>query len=171
MRALLWVAAALLALSVIVVVIGLLLPRDHVASRTVTLPAPPERVWALISDVEHTARWRPDISKIERVPGSSPVRYIETASYGATTYDLVRQTPPSEQIARVVDTGQPFGGEWRWQLAPAGSGTQLIITETGFITNPLFRVMSKLFFPPTRTMDAYLNHLANALRDGAGPLR
>jgi hypothetical protein len=69
----------------------------------------------------------------------------------------------------VVDDGLPFGGTWTWELAPAGGGTRLTITEAGFIRNPIFRLMSRLFFPPTGTMEKYLRALAAELGDSAEP--
>jgi hypothetical protein len=69
----------------------------------------------------------------------------------------------------VVDDGLPFGGTWTRELAPAGGGTRLTITEDGFIRNPIFRVMSRLFFPSTGTINGYLRALATELGDSAEP--
>jgi uncharacterized protein YndB with AHSA1/START domain len=151
--------------------IGSMLPRDHSARMRITLHSPPERVWALISDFAGTARWRSDVSRVE-MQSAEPgrVRFVETSKQGTVTFELVSQEPPRKQVVRVVDQGQPFGGTWTWEVEPEGAGARLTITETGFITNPLFRVMAKLFFPPTATMNAYLLALGQELGETATPI-
>lgn len=69
-----------------------------------------------------------------------------------------------------MDDGLPFGGTWTWDLAPAGSGTRVAIEEAGFIRNPIFRVMSRLFFKPSSTAEQYLRPLAAVLGDSAVPV-
>lgn len=146
-------------------VIGSALPRDHVARVSIRVNSTPERVWALVSDLGGTARWRSDVIKVEL----SPPRFVETTKQGKVTFEIVSQQPPSRQVVRVVDDDQPFGGTWTWELAPEGGGTRVTITEAGFVKNPLFRVMAKLFFPPTRTMEGYLRSLATELGETATP--
>lgn len=169
----LWVlvgVGVLLGVALIVVIVGSRLPRDHVAQVAIELRAPPDRVWALIADVGGTARWRPEVRGIEmQAAVAGRTRFVETARQGTTPFEVVSQEPPVRQVIRVVDDGLPFGGTWTWDLAPLDSGTRLTITEAGFIRNPVFRVMSRLFFPPTATMEAYLRALAGELGEGAEP--
>jgi hypothetical protein len=96
-------------------------------------------------------------------------RFIETTRQGATPFEIVSQEPPTKQVMRVVDDGLPYGGTWTWDLTRAGTGTRLMISEAGFIKNPVFRVVSRTFFPPTRMMTAYLRALAKELEEGAEP--
>jgi uncharacterized protein YndB with AHSA1/START domain len=157
-------------LVVVLIVIGSLLPRDHVAALSIELRAGPERVWSLVADLGGTARWRPDVTRVESQSGpSGTLRYVEHSRHGATPFELVSQEPPRRQVVRVVDDGLPFGGTWTWDLVSAGAGTRLTITEAGFIRNPVFRVMSRLFFPPTATMNGYLRALARELGESAEP--
>jgi uncharacterized protein YndB with AHSA1/START domain len=155
---------------VVAAVAGSLLPRDHVAQVSLEVTAPQDRVWALVSDVGGTARWRPDISEVQMRPAvSGRVRFVEQTGGRPMPFEIVSQEPPARQVTRVVDDGLPFGGTWTWELAPAGGGTRLTITEAGFIRNPIFRLMSRLFFPPTGTMEKYLRALAAELGDSAEP--
>src|SRR5579871_245497 len=60
-RALKWplrVLIALIGIVAVVWVLGMMLPRDHVASRIGTYRVPPERVWAAITDVDAMPSWR-----------------------------------------------------------------------------------------------------------------
>ena len=46
-----------------------------------------------------------------------------------------------------------------FELAAAGTGTRLTITERGEVYNPLFRVMSRFILGHTATIDRYLADL------------
>lgn len=162
---------ALAAIVGVVALVGAFLPRDHTARVTIDLSASRDRVWAMVSDFAGTAKWRADLRSVEMQPASTgPVRWVEVSSQGRTPFELISQTPPSRQVVRVVDDGLPFGGTWTWSLAAAGCGTRVTIEEAGFIRNPVFRVMSRLVFRPTATMDGYLRALAAVLGESAKPV-
>jgi uncharacterized protein YndB with AHSA1/START domain len=163
-------AGIVVGLVLVVWVVGSLLPRDHLSQMAIELVAPPDRVWALVSDVGGTARWRPEVKQVEIQPAAGGrVRFVETTRQGATPFEIVSQESPTRQVIRVVDDGLPFGGTWTWDLTRAGTGTRIMISEAGFIKNPVFRVVSRTFFPPTRVMNAYLRALAKELEEGAEP--
>jgi len=163
--------AILIALPLVAAAIGLLLPRDHVASVTIDVAAPADRVWLVVSDFGGTAAWRSDVTAVRLEPAADGVarRFTESSSHGDITFEVVRQDPPGTQVVRIVDDNQPFGGTWTWALEPAGAGTRLTITEAGFVKNPIFRTMGALFFSPTTTMEAYLRALARHLGEVAEP--
>ena len=58
----------LVAIAVVVVVIGLLLPQSHVATRRASIPSSCEAVFAAITDVEQFSTWRHDVKRVERLP-------------------------------------------------------------------------------------------------------
>ncbi|MCU0648422.1 MAG: SRPBCC family protein [Gemmatimonadaceae bacterium] len=165
----LWIAGVPVLLVVLLLGVGMALPASHTASMTLDVAAPRERVWALIADVTHTNQWRPDITAITDV-SSSPVRWTEVSSFGKTPFTLVEATAPSHQVTRVIDDGLPFGGTWTWRLDAQGTGTRVTITEAGVIRSAFFRIMSRIAFPPTKTMDGYLRALAAALGERAVPV-
>jgi uncharacterized protein YndB with AHSA1/START domain len=167
---LLWIAGGLVGIVLVMMAVGSALPSGHVAQMAIDLAAPRERVWALISDVGGTARWRPEVKSIElQPPAGGRVRFVERTGSGATPFEVMSQEAPARQVVRVVDDGLPFGGTWTWELEPAGAGTRLTVTEDGFVRNPVFRVMSRLFFPPTGTMNTYLRSLARELGESTEP--
>ena len=140
------IGGSLAALIGLAIVIGALLPRDHVASSAATIKAPQEAVWRLITDVAAASTWR-DLEKVEMIAGASTPRWKEYAKHGRLTFEQVESVPPSKFVTRIVDTDQGFGGTWTFALAPAsGDGTRVTITENGFITNPMFRFMSRFVF-------------------------
>jgi uncharacterized protein YndB with AHSA1/START domain len=165
------VAVIVIGVPAVVVLAGTMLPRDHLATMSITLRAEPARVWALVSDVGGTARWRPDVKAVEaQTPVEGRERFVEVGRHGRTPFEVVFREPPGRQVVRVLDDGMPFGGTWTYELAPSGEGTRLTISEAGFIRNPVFRVMSRIAFPPTATMDAYLRALAAELGENAEPV-
>ena len=162
--------AAIVGLVAALYVVGAFLPRDHTARMEIAVQSPPERVWALVSDFAGTARWRDDVSRAELLSADGgPLRFVEISRSGTVTFEVVSQEPPRRQVVRIVDDDQPFGGTWTWTIEPDGAGSRVAILEEGFVKSPPLRVIARLFFPPTRTMDAYLRALARELGETATP--
>jgi hypothetical protein len=71
--------------------------------------------------------------------------------------------PPARLVTRIAARDLPFGGTWTYELTPAGTGTELRITENGEVYNPLFRFLSRFVFGHTATMRTYLAALGQSL--------
>lgn len=141
----------------IVVLIGARLPRDHVATVRVRLMAPPDTVWAVLADPYAAVSWRKDVRKVERIPDiGGHEAWTETTSSGVIAFELTESTPTRRRITRIADESLPFGGQWEYDLAPSGAGTDLTITERGFVKPALFRFMAHHVFGYTATMRDYL---------------
>jgi uncharacterized protein YndB with AHSA1/START domain len=137
-------------------IIGAFLPVGHRASRTVTLDAPPESVFAVIIDVDRYPEWRPDVKQVSRLPDAGgATRWRETGSQGAVPYRVIEHSPPSRWVVRIDDPSLPYGGSWTYELRAEGSGTSLTITEDGEVYNPIFRFLSRTVFSTSATIDAY----------------
>lgn len=173
MRPWMWIVLAVIAgLPLLAYLIGSFVPRDHVAKMTIDLASPPERVWAIVSDLARTKEWRDDISAVVVQPNpGGPLRFTESTSHGEIPFEVVSQDAPRRQVVRIIDDHQPFGGTWTWDLEPTPGGMRLTMTEAGFVKNPIFRAMGLLFFSPYDTINAYLKALAKKLGDKAEPRR
>jgi hypothetical protein len=57
------------------------------------------------------------------------------------------------------DSGGPFQGSWTYDISPAGSGSEIVLTERSEMKNPFFRLMVKIF-GPTKYMDEHLEGMA-----------
>jgi len=154
------VVAALATLAALVAIVGWSLPVKHVASRQRTLAASPDVVWKTITDLDAFPSWRSDVKTVERVGGAAVVTWVEYGRSGPLTFAIESSDPPRRLVTRVADPKLPFGGRWTYDLAPAGSGTLLTITENGEIYNPIFRAMARFVFGYDATMASYLDALA-----------
>lgn len=112
-------------------------------TRTVTINAPIEKVWAAITEAEHIARWFGQSAVLDEVAvgatgvfsfegyGDFPVRIEELDPLRAIAYRW------SNDNARALDPDQvdpDHSTVFRFTLEPLDGGTQLTVVETGFGT-------------------------------------
>jgi hypothetical protein len=143
MKRLLFVVLVLVAVAVAVTAIGLLLPRNHVASRTLSLHRSPEDIWAVISNVA-----------LNRELSESDV-----------PVEIVESRPPSRLVSRIADPTLPFGGTWSYAVAGSPGGSTLTIIEDGFVSNPIFRFVSRVVIGHHATLDTYLKNVAKRFNE------
>jgi uncharacterized protein YndB with AHSA1/START domain len=162
-----WFLAALGILSGVVALaagVGALLPRGHVASRTLRVRRTPAEVWALITDVERFPSWRSGVTHVDRLPDrDGRAAWVEHGSSGDIPLETVDAQPPERLVLRIADPALPFGGTWTYIVLSAPDGAMLTITEDGWVSNVLFRVMSRFVFGHHATIDLYLKNVAAKL--------
>jgi uncharacterized protein YndB with AHSA1/START domain len=164
MKWILIVAAIVIAIPLTLAAVGVFLPQNHVASRTVAIAAPAERVFAAISDVDRFMTWRSGLKSVERLPDDGKgQRFIEHSSNGDILFRIETFEPNTRMVTRIADPKLPFGGSWTYVITPAAAGSELTITEAGEVYNVLFRSMQKLFFSPYKTIDTYQADLRKLL--------
>lgn len=157
MKLVLIIGGVLLAIVLAPLVIGSLLPREHSATSSIELEAPPERVFALITDVENYTVWRTGVTSVELLE-SEPLRFREHGSWGDVTFEEVERHEPEEIVIRIADEGMPYGGKWTYDIEPSGNdGCTLTITEDGFIDSAYYRFMARFMFGYTSTIETYLD--------------
>lgn len=159
--------AAVFALLLIMYVVGATLPTAHTATVSEPIDAPPDTVWALISDVDRYPEWRPDVERVTRLEDRDgrPV-WRESLSTGPITFETVSRDSAERLVVRIADEELPFGGTWSYEIAPDDGGTRLTITEDGEVHGPLFRFMSRFIFGHDSTIRAYLDAVRSELDDG-----
>lgn len=137
-----WIAlsivGSLVALVVLLNLIGLVLPREHLAARRASFAKPPAIVWpAMVELADH-------VSARDKLP-----------------IEIERDEAPRLRVSRIIDDKLPFGGRWYYELEPSDAGTRLTITEAGFVKLPMFRIFTTL--APNATKTKFLRELATKL--------
>ena len=161
MKLLLVVTGTIAAMILLVIVIGMLLPKAHTASRSAVFKTTPEQLFALIDGPQ---TWRSDVKKYEPISAQDGRRqWRETDDHGHTiTYEAVERHPPTDLRTRIVTANLPYSGTWTIKLEPTAGATALRVTEQGEVYNPLFRFMSRFVIGQTRTIDTYIRDLGTA---------
>jgi hypothetical protein len=162
MRWILLVVGGLVGLILLMTLIGACLPKDHVAVRTLTLPQAPEAVWQVVTDFAQQPKWFSEVTRAERLPDQNGrARWRET--FGGdmeATLEVIEEKPPQRMVRKIVGDDLPFGGQWEYDIKPHTNGSQITVTERGFVNNPFFRFMSRFVFGHTATIETYLKNLA-----------
>jgi uncharacterized protein YndB with AHSA1/START domain len=170
-RTLLLALAIVAGALVILWLVGWWLPRSHRAASRIVLRHPPDMVWATIRNQQDVATWWPEVKKVERLPDQvGQERWRQTLGNNFTMILRIAESVPQQRMRTVIDAdpGAPFGGVWIFELSPAGEGTELTITEEGWVANPFFRVFARLM-GHHRTIDGYLAALARRFAETAQP--
>jgi hypothetical protein len=158
MRILFSIVAGVILLVIAVAVIGSLLPRRHVVSRSASYRAKPDQLFRLIAGPQN---WRSDVVHCEAVPDANGRELMrETTRDGNTVlYETLDRVHDRSMKRRIATPNLPYSGSWTYSLQPSGELTVVRITEDGEVYNPVFRFMSRFVFGYTHTMDAYLRAL------------
>jgi hypothetical protein len=130
--------ALIVGLVVVVAVIGSMMPREHVASRTLRVRRAPAEVWPVITSL---------------------------AAASSVPVDVLERDPPRRLVSRVKETEKNFGGTWTIVIAPVPDGSTLTITEDGWVANPIFRFVSRAVIGHHSTMDGLLKQVAKTFNE------
>jgi uncharacterized protein YndB with AHSA1/START domain len=147
--------------ALLIVLRGRSMPREHEASVTVQLAAPPERVMAMLLDHASMTTWRKDLKSIRLV--NDVVE--EVNKHGALQYRVHARSPLLLETEIIADPlTADFGGTWQFTLQPKDQGTELNITERGFVNPAWMRVASKYVFGHDTNIRSYATDLQKHLR-------
>jgi hypothetical protein len=135
-----FVAGGLFVLVAGIATIGWMLPRSHKASRTLRVRRSPAEVW--------------------------PALMLATQA-SSTPVDVLESTPPHRLVTRVTQAEKNFGGTWTISIAPLPGGSDVTITEDGWVANPIFRFVSRFVMGHHATMDGVLTQVAQSLNEQA----
>ncbi|WP_219418086.1 SRPBCC family protein [Pseudonocardia nigra] len=96
----------------------------------VVIAAPPEQVWALVTDITRMGEWSPENRGGRWTAGATGsavgARFVGVNAHGPirwrTRCRVVECAPPSRFAFTVAESGMT----WGWRLEPAGTGTRLV---------------------------------------------
>lgn len=103
------------------------------ATRSATIPAPPEEVWRTVGDPHHLPRWWPRVLRVESVEAD---RFTEVLSSGKgrsvrADFRVQESRPPAVRRWAQEVEGTPFEGllrsaETEVRIEPAGRGASRV---------------------------------------------
>lgn len=162
-RALLACGATVLAVVAGALGVGASLPASQEVSRELVFAAPPEAVWARMTD-RHQG-WRQDLTRVDIHDGRA---WTEIPLRGpALRFEVVREDAPRRFDVRFAGGG--VEGTWSGELAPApGGGARLTLTERVTVASPPLRLVARLVGGPEAAVDGWTADLRAAL--AAGPV-
>ena len=160
------IVGGVLLLAGVMALIGSMLPKAHVASRSILLHRSPQEVYAVVRDFSSAPKWRADVKRMEV---ETPVYFREVGKHGTVNYELVEDVPAQRMVTRIRDTDLGYAGQWTYSFTPESSGTRVTIREDGEISNVLFRFMSRYIFGQTSTIDSYLTSLVKHFGEESAP--
>ncbi len=169
LKLLLRVAAGLIVVVSSVFVVGLMLPRDHIAARRLTLKsASPAAVWARIANEAAAPTWRNDVKSVRRLGDRNghEVWSEEDKSGETMAFETIEAGEPNLFVRAIADPTM-FGGQWRIEVTAANDGTLVTVTETGWVESALFRFMARFVFGHASTIEKYLGQLASSFGEPA----
>jgi carbon monoxide dehydrogenase subunit G len=146
-----------------------------------TLPATPEEVWSLLTDVSRLA---PLLPGCERLEPDGPDRYKAAVKFGiaaisgkyAGTLEFAEKKPPHSLVLKMDGKGLPgfVKGEGRITLAPKGSDTELTYSGEALVGGLIASVGQRMLDAAARKIvqqffDSAKAELASAKSAGEGP--
>ena len=158
--------------------IGSRLPPTLVFTRTAWLDAPPEKVWALVTDHASESAWRRDLTTVRPIGErfGRPLWQEQYWSHQRIDLETVEQSERPGQRWRLVRQMSfhalpVLGGSVRVvDVSADGRGTRVTMTEEKVVRAPPFRTWARLFVMPqlsSVTADRYLAALGDKV--GSAP--
>lgn len=153
------------ALLVVIALVGYMLPVKHRAQITATIAAPPDQVYAIITNVAAFPEWRTGVRSVEVLPSpDGKRRWREVSKNGTIPFVAESANAPTTLVTRIDSKSLPFGGTWTYEVQPDAEGrSRLQITEDGEIYNPIFRVVSRFLIGYEGTLREYVTDVQGKL--------
>lgn len=146
---------------VVVFVVGAMTPKDHQLSLSQDYPVPAATLYQLVRNYEAYPGWRTGVKSMQR---DGDLRYIEESSHGKIPYKIIEDQTNKRVVAKIDDASLPFSGTWTFEISDHHGNSQLRITETGSVPNPLMRFFATYVFSPEKTMRTYLADVTSKLQ-------
>lgn len=138
---------------------GRQLPREHSITSSIILVAPIDSVFGLIRAVGSQAAWWYDVKSVRPLMGKKRESWEQNMGDQLVQFEVTMVVPGSRMVTTILnDEQQDWGGTWQYRVFTSSAGTEVQITEQGWVEAPLFRVFMKLR-GESRTVDSFLSSL------------
>lgn len=159
--------ALLVALGLVIAatLVGMILPRQHIATFSEHADRVPEEIWNVMTEVRQYPQWKPDVKDVVVISGEAePLAWTETSLRDeVTSYRVINSLEPLTWEIQVIHPQIPPGGKWLFELKPNGEGTDISVTETAQVRNPLMRFIDRFILGYTHPVQRYLKALQQRL--------
>jgi len=158
-----------LALILVVLIGGLMLPEEHHASRTLVTKHSPQAIWDAINDHASEPQWRSDVANVVSLGerNGKPVWQENYKDGNKVALMTTESKSPNRMVRELTNLEGPFSGRWEIDIAATPEGSNVKITEIGKVSNPFFRFVSKYMIGHTTFMERYLKGLAGKFGEQA----
>jgi hypothetical protein len=150
MRILILSLAILMLLAALILLIGWLLTATREGRATAVIAAPPDRILAVIADVEAQPDWREVGAVIRTAEG-----WEEVTARGERIAFVGEEMTVSRIRLRFASTAG-YTGEWEAVLEPVNGGTRIAVVERATVPSPVGRIIARLMFDPGAFATEYL---------------
>jgi hypothetical protein len=150
LRILSWSLCVPALLAGLVFLAGGLLPATREGRAETVIAAPPERVLAVIADVELQPGWR-DVASVTRTSDG----WVEVTARGERI-SFVAEEIATARVRLRFSSDAGYSGEWQAQLQPINGGTRIAVVERATVPSPLGRIIARILFDPTAFAASYL---------------
>lgn len=105
------------------------------------IAAPQDRVWRLLTDMDHIRVWWGDHVKLDARPGGTLREIWSDGGREVVTAGIVKQfVPPRLLSMSWADHDWPGDTQVRFSLDPIPAGTQLLLIHSGWSVHPAERI-------------------------------
>jgi uncharacterized protein YndB with AHSA1/START domain len=139
---------------------GRKLPREHTIKSSIILVAPIDTVFKVIRNIDNQASWLSDVKSVRPLEGRPRESWEQnTVLDGLISLEVTSVSPPGRMVTTILnDDQQNWGGRWTYDVFTSAAGTEVAITEAGWVDPPLYRVYMKVR-GQYRSLDSFLSSL------------
>ncbi len=150
---------AIVVLFLLILLIGLALPKERVVTRTGQFPIAPEILYHIVTD-NNDWKYRTNLKNLVILKDNEGMQvWDEYTEDGSVTRFITREKKPGIFYSFDMEA-KLFTGYWEATFeSKENGGTIFTATEHIRIKNPFVKTLSYLFFNVGKLMDAYQNDL------------
>lgn len=158
-----YLLVSIVAIIALVLIIGLLMPKERTFIKTAVLNSDVTKVFSLVTDFKNQATWRNDVKEIIVIDENT---WTEVPKKGTAITFKVKKRVENEIFEIEIIEPKNFNGYWVGTFKQTKENqTAIEFKEVVTASNPFFRTLSYLFVDLDKTMDLYLQNLKQKLSE------
>ncbi len=139
------------------VIAGLTVPETGSYVNEVTINAPAERVWNVITDIERYPEWQTNLARAEVTDAKNWTEYPRDAPQ-PLKFALASDARP-ERMEFHYTMGDAFSGQWKGEITTASGGVRLKTIDSYIADGWVTKILIWMFFDYDRFAKDWNNKL------------